>query len=321
MEFLTAVGQICTDTRRSSSCRRTSWACSTGPNRHRALGDGNDLVAEPCGLSGRVLNTEGTPMAHVKVDVEQRDDKGFCDVQQPDAQPSGNGRGLFSSRRRGRFRFCTSSPAITRSPPDGPVGRLLNATWQGGPYRPAHNSLHRAGTRACPPGLGRRLRSQARPHRRLRRVACRRARRARNGVQSLSATPGPTSSWPERRLSLDKCPSWRSGARRTSRNRRCLKPQIFAGTPHPQANIGECSERVSARPRNQEPWPRLQLSTACGENARSLDNRGRRALESNTADSRSAQETPQPAWEPQERSLPFFSLSERTVRPSYTSES
>jgi hypothetical protein len=76
----------------------------------RAFGNSNDLVAELCDVSGRALNTEGTPMVHAEVDVQQRDDS---DVQQPDAQPSGNGRGPFSSRRRGRFRFCTSSPAIT----------------------------------------------------------------------------------------------------------------------------------------------------------------------------------------------------------------
>jgi catechol 1,2-dioxygenase/hydroxyquinol 1,2-dioxygenase len=159
--FLTAVGQTCTDTRQEfvllSDVLGVSMLVETlneqeggtestvlGPfhmveSPPRALGDSIDLVgeAEPCIVSGRVLDTDGTPLPHAEVDVWQCDEKGFYDVQQPQAQPPGNGRGLFHTDAEGRFRFRTIVPSHYPIPTDGPVGRLLTATRRH-PYRPAH---------------------------------------------------------------------------------------------------------------------------------------------------------------------------------------
>ena len=161
IEFLTAVGQSCTDTRQEfvllSDVLGVSMLVETlneqeggtestvlGPfhmveSPQRALGDSIDLVgeAEPCVVSGRVLNADGAPLPHAQVDVWQCDEKGFYDVQQPGSQPPGNGRGLFRTDAEGRFRFSTVLPRHYPIPTDAPVGRLLNATRRH-PYRPAH---------------------------------------------------------------------------------------------------------------------------------------------------------------------------------------
>ncbi|MFF9804294.1 intradiol ring-cleavage dioxygenase [Streptomyces coeruleorubidus] len=161
--FLTATGQACTDTRQEfillSDVLGLSMLVETvhghrapgateptvlGPfhmteSPVRVLGDDIDLVGggEPCVVSGRVLSEDGTPLPGAVVDVWQADDKGYYDVQQPDVQPAGNGRGLFTTDSEGRFWFRTCVPAPYPIPTDGPVGGLLRATGRH-PYRPAH---------------------------------------------------------------------------------------------------------------------------------------------------------------------------------------
>ncbi|MFD5405243.1 intradiol ring-cleavage dioxygenase [Streptomyces griseorubiginosus] len=161
--FLTATGQKCTDTRQEfillSDVLGLSMLVETlngdraegatestvlGPfhmteSPVRALGDDIDLVGgtEPCVVSGRVRSADGTPLPGAVLDVWQADDQGFYDVQQPDVQPAGNGRGLFTADAEGRFWFRTCVPAPYPIPTDGPVGDLLRATGRH-PYRPAH---------------------------------------------------------------------------------------------------------------------------------------------------------------------------------------
>jgi hydroxyquinol 1,2-dioxygenase len=108
----------------------------------RQLGDSIDLVGtgEPCVVTGRVLSLDGGPLAGALVDVWQADDHGFYDVQRPDAQPPGNGRGLFACDGDGRFWFRTVTPSAYPIPTDGPVGALLTATGRH-PFRPAHIHL------------------------------------------------------------------------------------------------------------------------------------------------------------------------------------
>jgi len=163
IRFLTATGQTCTDTRQEfillsdvlglSMLLETLHGRSTpdatestvlGPfhmteSPVRELGADIDLVGdgEPCVVSGRVLSTDGTPLPGATVDVWQADGNGFYDVQQPDVQPAGNGRGLFTTDPEGRFRFRTCVPSSYPIPTDGPVGDLLRATGRH-PYRPAH---------------------------------------------------------------------------------------------------------------------------------------------------------------------------------------
>jgi hydroxyquinol 1,2-dioxygenase len=105
----------------------------------RALGDSIDLIGTgpQCVLEGRVLSADGTPLPGAVLDVWQANDQGFYDVQQPDVQPPGNGRGLFTADSDGAYRFRTVVPTYYPIPTDGPVGTLLTATRRH-PYRPAH---------------------------------------------------------------------------------------------------------------------------------------------------------------------------------------
>ncbi|MFJ8533883.1 intradiol ring-cleavage dioxygenase [Streptomyces sp. NPDC093591] len=161
--FLTATGQACTDSRQEfillSDVLGLSMLVETinerqGPGATestvlgpfhmtaspvRELGADIDLVGggEPCVVSGRVLSRDGAPLPGAVVDVWQADGNGFYDVQQPDVQPAGNGRGLFTADDEGRFWFRTCVPSPYPIPTDGPVGGLLRATGRH-PYRPAH---------------------------------------------------------------------------------------------------------------------------------------------------------------------------------------
>ncbi|MDC2954027.1 intradiol ring-cleavage dioxygenase [Streptomyces sp. NPDC001260] len=163
VSFLTATGQTCTDTRQEfillSDVLGLSMLVETingdrapgatestvlGPfhmteSPVRRLGENIDLVGggEPCAVSGRVLSGDGTPLPGATIDVWQADGNGFYDVQRPDLQPPGNGRGLFTADAEGRFRFRTCVPSPYPIPTDGPVGDLLRATGRH-PYRPAH---------------------------------------------------------------------------------------------------------------------------------------------------------------------------------------
>jgi hydroxyquinol 1,2-dioxygenase len=103
------------------------------------LGANIDLVGGrvPCVVTGAVLDPDGTPLRGAAVDVWQCDENGFYDVQCPDVQPLGNGRGLFTTDQEGRFWFRTVVPSYYPIPTDGPVGDLLTSTGRH-PYRPAH---------------------------------------------------------------------------------------------------------------------------------------------------------------------------------------
>ena len=161
VEYLTAVGQKCDPTRQEfillSDVLGVAMLVETvneqgggtestvlGPfhvveSPKRESGDGIDLmsVGEPCVVSLRVTSADGSPLAGASVDVWQCSADGFYDVQQPDIQPLGNGRGLFRTDHEGRVWFRTVVPSHYPIPTDGPVGVLLGATGRH-PYRPAH---------------------------------------------------------------------------------------------------------------------------------------------------------------------------------------
>jgi len=105
----------------------------------RQLGDDIALDGKgtPCLVSGQVTGPDGEPLAGASVDVWQTNEDGFYDVQQPDVQPAGNLRGLFTADAEGRFWFRSVVPRYYPIPDDGPVGQLLAATGRH-PYRPAH---------------------------------------------------------------------------------------------------------------------------------------------------------------------------------------
>jgi catechol 1,2-dioxygenase len=163
IDFLTATGHKCDSERQefillsdvlgismlveTINNRKTAGATEStvlGPfhmvaSPRRALGDTIDLVGTgpQCVLAGRVLSAGGALLPGAVLDVWQANDQGFYDVQQPDVQPAGNGRGLFTADRDGRYWFRTIVPTHYPIPTDGPVGTLLEATKRH-PYRPAH---------------------------------------------------------------------------------------------------------------------------------------------------------------------------------------
>ena len=91
----------------------------------------------PCVVTGRVVSVDGSPLPGATLDVWQANDQGFYDVQQPQVQPRGNGRGLFTADENGGFWFRTIVPSYYPIPTDGPVGELLIATGRHA-FRPAH---------------------------------------------------------------------------------------------------------------------------------------------------------------------------------------
>jgi hydroxyquinol 1,2-dioxygenase len=163
IDFLTATGQKCdrerqefillsdvlgismlVETINNRTGSRTTESTVLGPfhmvtSPRRALGDTIDLVGtgSQCVLKGRVLSADGMPLPGAELDVWQANDQGFYDVQQPDVQPAGNGRGLFTADQDGGYWFRTIVPTYYPIPTDGPVGTLLEATKRH-PYRPAH---------------------------------------------------------------------------------------------------------------------------------------------------------------------------------------
>ena len=74
-------------------------------------------------VTGRVVDPAGRPLPGAEIDVWQCTEDGFYDVQQPDVQPPGNGRGLFHADDEGSSGSAPSSRATTRSRPTGRSAR------------------------------------------------------------------------------------------------------------------------------------------------------------------------------------------------------
>lgn len=163
IDFLTRTGQMCTDTRQEfimlSDTMGISMLVETindeetpeatdstvlGPfhvtvSPDRDMGDdmSPDSDGDKCLIRGKVLGSDGLPVEGAKIDVWQADTLGFYDVQKPETQSPGNGRGLFTTGPDGDFWFRTVVPAPYPIPTDGPVGEMLLGTDRH-PYRPAH---------------------------------------------------------------------------------------------------------------------------------------------------------------------------------------
>lgn len=161
--FLTDTGHMCTDWRQEfillSDVLGVSMLVdainnrkSSGASESTVLGPfhvadapelpmGSDICldqkGEPMLVHGRILDTEGRPIAGAKIDVWQANDEGFYDVQQKGLQPDFNLRGVFRTGADGRYHFRGVKPKFYPIPDDGPVGKLLAALGRH-PYRPAH---------------------------------------------------------------------------------------------------------------------------------------------------------------------------------------
>jgi catechol 1,2-dioxygenase len=101
---------------------------------------GASIAAEAAGvpawIHGRVLDTDGNPVAGAELDVWQNGDDRLYAVQRPEA-PEEHLRGRFTAREDGSYAFLAVRPVPYPIPFDGPVGRMLSATGRH-PWRPAH---------------------------------------------------------------------------------------------------------------------------------------------------------------------------------------
>jgi hydroxyquinol 1,2-dioxygenase len=93
-------------------------------------------AGEPVWVHGRVLGTDGEPIAGAELDIWQNGDDRLYAVQRPEA-PKDHLRGRFETRPDGSFGFIAVRPVSYPIPDDGPVGEMLRATGRH-PWRPAH---------------------------------------------------------------------------------------------------------------------------------------------------------------------------------------
>jgi hydroxyquinol 1,2-dioxygenase len=164
IDFLTAVGHLTDDRRQEfillSDVLGASMQTITINNQAHAnateatvfgpffvegspdVGLGGDVaggaVGEPCWVSGRVLDTTGTPIAGARIEVWEADAEGRYDVQYGDGRVAG--RGHLHTDHDGAFRFWAVTPTPYPIPDDGPVGALLRATGRS-PMRASHLHL------------------------------------------------------------------------------------------------------------------------------------------------------------------------------------
>ena len=98
-----------------------------------------DGRGEPAVVMGRVVSTDGTPIANALLDIWETDENGLYEQQDPE-QPDMNLRGKFRTDSEGRYCFVGIRPVSYSIPADGPVGQLLR-TLRRHPFRPAHIHL------------------------------------------------------------------------------------------------------------------------------------------------------------------------------------
>ncbi|KAL6821578.1 aromatic compound dioxygenase [Trichoderma camerunense] len=162
IEFLTKVGQKCTDTRQEfillsdvlgvsllvdaidhPKPKGSTEGTVLGPfHTHEAeyATNGANISTDPQGspllVICQVRNLAGQPIENARIDVWETDSKGFYDVQYAD-HDGPNGRAVLTSDKDGNFWFKGIVPVPYPIPSDGPVGKLLG-TLNRHCYRPSH---------------------------------------------------------------------------------------------------------------------------------------------------------------------------------------
>lgn len=96
----------------------------------------SDTPGAALSFTGRVTDTDGTPIEGATLDVWQASPVGLYE-NQDETQGDFNLRGKFTTDADGRFHFTSVKPAGYPVPTDGPVGDLLRAQKRS-PMRPAH---------------------------------------------------------------------------------------------------------------------------------------------------------------------------------------
>jgi hydroxyquinol 1,2-dioxygenase len=162
IKFLTAVGQKCDGKRQEfillsdvlglsmmivalnhKTPKGATEATVLGPffaHGAKEYGYGADLRAgatqkgEDVWVSGRVLSTDGKPIANAALDIWQAKADGIYDLQTGGEFEL---RGRVRANGKGEYAFASYKPSFYSIPMDGPVGELIRATTNNH-MRPAH---------------------------------------------------------------------------------------------------------------------------------------------------------------------------------------
>jgi hydroxyquinol 1,2-dioxygenase len=95
-----------------------------------------DVKGEPAYYSGRVLSSDGAPIAGALLDIWSGDGEGTYDMQM-EGDVGMKARGRIRTDAQGRYSFRSIKPEYYPVPTDGPVGRMLNKMGRH-PMRPGH---------------------------------------------------------------------------------------------------------------------------------------------------------------------------------------
>ncbi|KAF5571414.1 hydroxyquinol-1 2-dioxygenase [Fusarium phyllophilum] len=162
VQFLTQVGQICTDVRQEfillsdvlglsllvdsidhPKPKGSTEGTVLGPfHTHEAehVKEGSlisqDTDGEPLLVLCTLKDVNGSPISGASIDVWETDSKGFYDVQHAD-RTGPDGRAVLTSDDNGEFWFKAIVPVPYPIPHDGPVGKLLDVLGRHC-YRPSH---------------------------------------------------------------------------------------------------------------------------------------------------------------------------------------
>jgi catechol 1,2-dioxygenase len=165
IDFLTRTGQMCNDKRQEFILLSDTLGVSMlvdAINHREADGSSESTIfgpfyrdgaeelpvganisqdgkGEPAVIRGRVLSTDGTPIANALLDVWETAPNGLYEQQDPE-QPDMNLRGKFRTDSEGRYLFVGIKPVSYPIPDDGPVGQMLRGIGRH-PNRPGHIHL------------------------------------------------------------------------------------------------------------------------------------------------------------------------------------
>jgi hydroxyquinol 1,2-dioxygenase len=162
IQFLTDVGKTCTDKRQEFILLSDTLGISVlvisinhpaengslestvlgpyywegAPDLPRGSNLAEGVKGEPAFYSGRVLSSNGKPLANAVLDVWSGDGEGNYDMQMP-GDVGMKARGKIRTDSEGRYWFRSIRPTFYRVPTDGPVGSMLRKMGRH-PYRPGH---------------------------------------------------------------------------------------------------------------------------------------------------------------------------------------
>ncbi len=162
IQFLTDVGQACTDKRQEFILLSDTLGVSVlvitlnhpadegsvestvqgpfywegAPDLPRGSNLAEGVKGEPAFYSGRVLSVDGRPLENALLDIWSGDGEGNYDMQMP-AETGMKARGRIRTDAEGHYWFRSIRPTFYPVPTDGPVGRMLRKMGRH-PYRPGH---------------------------------------------------------------------------------------------------------------------------------------------------------------------------------------